>query len=322
MDVVEFLPIDIEQTNWSTSSSVLSQLRHKVFVEEQNVAAAEEFDTLDNDAVHWLAYGQGADPIGCARLVGDKIGRMAVLKSHRRKGIGSALVRRIIRYAANNGMQSLQLNAQTHAIKFYESMLFKAHGDEFMDAGIPHRHMTLSLNRFISPKVETPLPDFSDSDRGRRLLDDAQAFNREARALAKRAHREIRIFSKNLDPKIYDNDEFAQLLLELGRSHPYAEINILVKNPHLLVQNGHKLLHLYHHLPSRIQMRSLNDSIKTLHTEFMLVDQAGILYNQSNDRYAGYAVNHAPREALDLTGNFDDMWEHSEPDPELRSLPI
>ena len=50
--------------------------------------------------------------------------------------------------------------------------------------------------------------------------------------------------------------------------------------------------------------------------------RSGILYKQGQDRYAGYLIRHAPLEATDLADSFDDMWNHSEPDPELRKLPI
>lgn len=322
MEVVDFSPIDVEQTSWQTSSQALSQLRHEVFVKEQGVPADEEFDSADAQASHWIAYGAGNEVVGCARLIDNKIGRMAVLQPHRGLGIGSALMRRIIRYAADTGLQSLQLNAQTHAVPFYEGMYFDCDGEEFIEAGLPHRHMTLSLKRFLDPRVTPPLPDIQSIDRERVVLDDAKSFNEQAKLLVSKAQRQIRIFSKNLDPRVYDNEELYQLMLAFARAHAYAEVHILVGNPHLLVQNSHRLLHLFHRLPSRIQIRSLGSNVKTLHTDFMLIDQAGILYNQSSGRYAGYAVYHAPLEAMELINEFDNMWNHSEPNPELRQLPI
>ena len=332
MESVEFFPIEIEQTSWPVSSDALSKLRHQVFVKEQGVPEDQEFDATDPDAIHWIAYGpKGRDPtersadgdiIGCARLTGNKVGRMAVLHTHRNRGVGSALLRRIIRYASRNGIESLQLNAQSHAVDFYQGMYFEPDGDEFIDAGIPHRHMTLSLKRFINPKVTPPLPDISDEERQRITLDNAEAFQEQAKVLIKRTHRQIRIFSNELDPRIYDHEDLYRLMFDFARAHPYAEIHILVKNPRVLVQNSHRLLRLYHHLPSRVQMKSLNPTIKTLHSEFLLIDHNSILYNQDSDRYTGYVVYHSPLEALELADNFDSMWERSEADPELRRLPI
>ncbi|HAD08011.1 MAG TPA: hypothetical protein DCF62_00890 [Porticoccaceae bacterium] len=332
MESVDFFPIDIEQTSWSTSAKELSHIRHQVFVKEQGVTEEEEFDEADTSAVHWIAYGPGRrspdkqeqqdSVIGCARLVGNKVGRMAVVHTRRNQGVGSALMRRIIRYAARNGLDTLELNAQSHAVDFYRGMYFEVEGEEFMDAGIPHRHMVLSLKRFIEPKVTPPPPDVSEEQRQRVPLESADAFRNGALKLAAEAQRQIRIFSPELDPRIYDNETFHRLLFDFARTHPHAEIHILVCSPKLLVQNSHRLLRLYHNLPSRMQMKVLNPRIRSLHNEYMVVDHTGILYKQGHDRYTGYLVHHAPLEATDLADTFDDMWHHSEPDPELRKLPI
>ncbi len=332
MESVDFFSVEIKQTSWSISSGALSQLRHQVFVKEQGVPEDEESDAADLDAIHWLAYipngrdtsdiKSDGDIVGCARLSGNKVGRMAVLQSHRNRGVGSALLRRIIRYASHNGLDSLQLNAQSHAVDFYQGMYFEPDGDEFIEAGIPHLHMTLSLKRFIDPKVTPPLPEISDEERQRITLDSAEAFQEQAKILVNRTHRQIRLFSNELDPRIYDHDDLSRLIFNFARAHPYAEIDILVKNPRVLVQNSHRLLRLFHRLPSRIQMKSLNPTIKTFHSEFLLIDHNSILYNQDSDRYTGYVVYHSPLEGLELADNFDSMWERSEPDPELRRLPI
>ena len=105
-------------------------------------------------------------------------------------------------------------------------------------------------------------------------------------------------------------------------STAYAEIHILVQNSQLLVQNGHRLLQLYHRLPSRVQMRTLKPESLTSHTEFMLTDKEGILYKQSLNRYTGYAVYWSPLDATELADEFDGLWNASEPDPELRNLPM
>ena len=322
METVDFFPIDVEQTNWQISGELLAAIRRPVFIDEQGVPAEEEFDHDDETAIHWLAYGPDGEAMGCARLAGDKIGRMAVKVEHRNKGIGSALMRKMIAYAAANQLASVQLNAQTHALPFYEGMHFEADGDEFMEAGIPHRHMSLSLKRFLSPSIQPPLPDISAEQRERIALDGIDPFREYALNVLGVAQRQVRILSSKLDPNIYDTAKFCEQLFEFTKLHPYAEVQILVRDAHLLVQDSHRLLHLYHRLPSHIEIRTLKPSTKTLHTEFMVVDHHGILYRQTPDRYIGYAILYSPLEAKELAGDFVQLWEASEPDPELRSLPI
>lgn len=322
METVDFFPIEVEQSNWQISGELLASIRRPVFIDEQGVPAEEEFDSDDETAVHWIAYGPDGEAMGCARLAGDKIGRMAVKAEHRDKGVGSALMRKIVAYAAANRLESVQLNAQLHALPFYEGMHFEADSEEFLEAGIPHRHMSLSLKRFLSPDIQPPLPDISAEQRERIPLDGIDSFREYTSNVLDVAERQVRILSSKLDPKIYDTESFCEQLFQFATLHPYAEVQILVRDSHLLVQDSHRLLHLYHRLPSRIEIRTLKPETKTLHTEFMVVDYHGILYRQTADRYIGYAILYSPLEAKELAGDFVQLWEASEPDPELRSLPI
>lgn len=124
------------------------RLRRIVFIEEQGVPEADEIDDKDEAAIHLLATEDGI-PVGSARLllIGDmgKIGRVCVLKSHRGTGLGAALIRAAIVELRAKGMQRAKLGSQTHAIGFYERLGFTATGPEYLDAGIPHRDMTLAL---------------------------------------------------------------------------------------------------------------------------------------------------------------------------------
>ncbi len=319
---IEFFPIDVEQCDWATSQQVLMDIRRQVFIDEQGVPESEEFGEEDNNAAHWIAYGADNVAMGTARLLGDKVGRMAVLKTHREQGVGSALMRQIIRYAATMSTDNIHLDAQVHALPFYERMKFEADGPVFDDVGIPHQHMTLALKHFLSPRVAPTPANISEEEHRHMSLDGAEDFRNQANILAQRAHRQIRIFSSSLDPNIFDNDELRTSLFNFASQHPYAEIHILIQNPQLLVQNGHRLLHLYHRLPSRMQMRTLKPHNKTSHIEFMLTDQASILYKQSLNRYTGYAVYWSPLDATELANDFDTLWNTSEPDPELRNLPM
>ena len=123
-------------------------LRRIVFIEEQGVPEADEVDDKDNTAIHLLATDTGT-PVGSARLLitGDigKIGRVCVLKSHRGTGLGAALIHAAVAELRRHGLTTAKLGAQTHAIGFYERLGFTATGPKYMDAGIPHRDMALSL---------------------------------------------------------------------------------------------------------------------------------------------------------------------------------
>ncbi|MDT1061528.1 GNAT family N-acetyltransferase [Paracoccus sp. CPCC 101403] len=125
-------------------------IRHEVFVIEQSVPEAEEWDGRDGEAIHLLARDDQGRAIGTARilLLGEtgKIGRVAVLRSARGTGMGAALIRAALdQLRTQPGVTRAKLGAQTHAIGFYEKLGFTAFGPEYDDAGISHRDMSREL---------------------------------------------------------------------------------------------------------------------------------------------------------------------------------
>ncbi len=133
----------IRHARWADDQAALAAVRRRVFIEEQQVPEALEWDGEDEQAQHWLAESAGI-ALGTVRLRGGgHIGRMAVLESHRHTGIGSRLLNAAIVAARAQGLAAVHLHAQVQALDFYARHGFVAEGEEFMDAGIPHRAMVL-----------------------------------------------------------------------------------------------------------------------------------------------------------------------------------
>lgn len=136
----------IRIADWQREQQALKEIRSEVFVQEQSVPVELEWDGLDNEALHLIATQTDNIAIGTARLLSDgHIGRVAVLKAWRRQGIGTALMREIIHQAELLGYKKLELAAQIQAIPFYERLGFVSYGDDFMDAGIPHKNMRRTM---------------------------------------------------------------------------------------------------------------------------------------------------------------------------------
>ena len=121
----------------------------KVFIEEQQIPEEEEWDDKDLLSDHFLAFSGGA-PMGTARAYADgkaiRIGRIAVLPDGRGKGLGRDMLLTALNHGAAQGFDTAVLDAQTHAIAFYEGLGFVAEGEEFDDgSGILHRRMTRGI---------------------------------------------------------------------------------------------------------------------------------------------------------------------------------
>ena len=138
-------PFTVEICDWSQQHAALAEIRFAVFVEEQKVPPEIELDELDAVAVHAMARDAGGKVIGTGRLIVQpplpRIGRMAVLKTWRRAGVGAAILELLCREAKRRGYAEVMLNAQTHATAFYYKYGFLSHGAEFSEAGIPHQEM-------------------------------------------------------------------------------------------------------------------------------------------------------------------------------------
>ena len=120
------------------------ELRRRVFILEQNVPSEIERDSYDATATHIVALLDG-DVVGVLRMVDlpehTKIGRVAVAADLRGRGIATALMRFAMNLARSSGRTRLYLTSQSDKVPFYEKLGFTAFGEEFEEAGIPHRAM-------------------------------------------------------------------------------------------------------------------------------------------------------------------------------------
>lgn len=136
----------IEFTEWRLDADLLTALRHEVFVNEQQVPIDMEIDEMDPQSQHIKTSLSNGKLIGTARLLPNHyIGRMCISHDFRHQGIGGAMLEFIIDYAQKVKIDALYLNAQITAQPFYQRYGFDADSDIFMEAGIPHVHMTLKF---------------------------------------------------------------------------------------------------------------------------------------------------------------------------------
>jgi predicted GNAT family N-acyltransferase len=125
-------------------------LREEVFCREQGVPREEEIDGRDGDALHVVALDDGGRVIGTLRLLLDgphaKVGRVAVARSARRRGVASRMLSLALERARGEGCSQVRLAAQTQATSVYERAGFRIESDPFEEAGIPHVWMSCSLS--------------------------------------------------------------------------------------------------------------------------------------------------------------------------------
>jgi predicted GNAT family N-acyltransferase len=137
--------VQIIVTDWATDRDRMRAIRYPVFVLEQAVPETLEQDAHDAVSSHVIAVLEGVD-VGTGRLAPDgHLGRVAVLKDHRGRGVGRAIMQALIRIAKDQSFPEVELSSQIHALGFYQGLGFEVSGEPFLEAGIPHLRMRLNL---------------------------------------------------------------------------------------------------------------------------------------------------------------------------------
>lgn len=139
--------ITIQHATWDQDADAIRRIRTEVFVVEQKVPIELEIDGADPISRHVLALAPDGSPVGTARLLKTgQIGRIAVLKAWRGRGIGSRLVRSLVALARKEKSRLVYLHSQVQAVPFYEHLGFRDTGEPpFDDAGIQHVHMEQAI---------------------------------------------------------------------------------------------------------------------------------------------------------------------------------
>ncbi len=136
---------DIGDSRWLEGTADIREalaLRIEVFCDEQGYSLEEELDDLDRIARHLLLLGDDG-PMATGRLYADgqgraQLGRIAVRKAFRGRGLGTAVIREMEREAARRGYTTVCLSAQCRAAGFYEKQGYRPVGEPYMDGHVPH----------------------------------------------------------------------------------------------------------------------------------------------------------------------------------------
>lgn len=141
------LKIEVVERSWAVAEAAVRRVRDRVFVAEQGISAALVHDDRDPGCRHVLAFC-GGELAGAGRLdpgLAAKVGRVAVLAEYRGSGVGRRLMAGLESVAVEAGFASVWCHAQRSAVPFYLQLGYAVEGDEFLEAGIPHRLMRREL---------------------------------------------------------------------------------------------------------------------------------------------------------------------------------
>ncbi len=139
--------------------------------------------------------------------------------------------------------------------------------------------------------------------------------------LAESALRSIQIFTPDMQPELYDTDNFRKMLLDFSRGNRQANIQILAADTTSSLHQGHQLIRLAQQSPSTLQIRNTPEDYQTLNFSFLLIDQSNFVFKRTNSGSTSLlsSCTHRTSRLLEF---FTAAWEQSEKDPHTQQFHI
>jgi len=159
--------------------------------------------------------------------------------------------------------------------------------------------------------------------KGRRWVISTQQELRQAVIeVASEATRRVSIFTHDLEPGIYDDPDFLEVIKRLVLSQAYARIRVLIADPSRAVKNGNAFVHLGRRLNTYIEFRHVREDLRTHAESFCIADETALVYRLQASRWEGIADTYDPSIAKVYGRMFDEIWHASEVEFEFRQLGI
>ena len=306
--------IDIEKLSWDNGKSSICPIRRTVFIEEQQVSEAEEWDEFDENSstIHLVAQ-TGHQTIGTARICNNgQIGRIAVLKEYRHNKVATKLLKFSIAEALKKNFPNIFLHAQVYLTGFYKRYGFTCEGDVFEEAGIDHQKMCLVQDPALLASLMNDQVIRVDNP------DDFIFYFNDM--LATSSH-SINVLSNSLPESIYGAASIVQSISDFARTNRHTLVRILVQDTNKISSHTHELIRLIQRLPSHMEIRKLTESPEKDKAGFTIIDKRKLVYFNEEDSLNGFVNYNAPAECRHSLDEFDMLWSHySVEDQNLRTF--
>jgi hypothetical protein len=140
--------------------------------------------------------------------------------------------------------------------------------------------------------------------------------------VASQATRRLSIFTHDLDPGIYDDPDFLEVVKHMVLSRRYARIRVLIADPTRAIKNGNQFVYLGRRLNTYIEFRNVREDLRTHPESYCIADDTALVYRLEASRWEGIADTYEPAVAKMYGSTFDDIWQASEVEIEFRQLGI
>ena len=175
----------------------------------------------------------------------------------------------------------------------------------------------------IQPGSDTSSESERTREKGRRWVISTKDEMRKAVIdVAKEASRRVSIFTHDLEPGIYDDPDFLEIIKKLVLRQTYSRIRVLIADPSRAIKNGNNFVHLGRRLNTYIEFRHVREDLRTHSETFCIADESALVYRLQHEKWEGIADTYEPSVAKLYGQMFDEIWQASEVEIEFRQLGI
>jgi hypothetical protein len=140
--------------------------------------------------------------------------------------------------------------------------------------------------------------------------------------IVKLANRGLSILTHDLEPQIYDHDDFLETLKRFILARSFARVRVLIMDPNRVIKTGSRFVTMGRRLNSYIEFRNVKPEYRTHPEAFCIADEVALVYRARADSWQGMSDTHEPAVARLYLSSFDTIWSACEIEPELRQMQL
>jgi hypothetical protein len=137
--------------------------------------------------------------------------------------------------------------------------------------------------------------------------------------VAASAQRLISIYTPDLEPDLYDQTAFLEVIKHFVLARSFAKVRVLLAEPTRVMRDSNRFVAMGRRLSSCIDIRYVAAGARQRASAYLIADDRAIVYRMRADTWDGVAdINNPPVARLYLQ-EFDQIWDASAPEHGLRA---
>ncbi|MEJ2399530.1 MAG: hypothetical protein P8Z67_15235 [Gammaproteobacteria bacterium] len=153
-------------------------------------------------------------------------------------------------------------------------------------------------------------------------IDTSEDNQAAADHLLNQGGRSLDLFTRDLEPRIYDTPEFSDAVRALAIKTRDLHVRILVLDPDGIIKHGHRLIELARRLTSHMEIRKVHEDYCNNPESYLIVDRRGLLHRKLATRYEAVVNFNNPMTATELHNQFTEIWDRSKQYMDFKRLYI